>query len=69
MTKVLTLIVAVENMETTDQACTITEEMYNIQFTRDASCAGFLPGELVSMYDLLYGLILPSGADAALRFR
>ena len=32
----------------------------------EASVAGFLNGETITMTDLLYGLILPSGADAAL---
>ena len=29
-----------------------------------ASMAGFLPNESVSVKDVLYGVILPSGADA-----
>lgn len=34
-------------------------------FLENASVAGFLNGEQVTLRDLMYGLILPSGADCA----
>ncbi len=65
MTKVMTLIVAVETLESQECSHTFTaEEIYPL-VQAQASRAGFDPGEKVGLTDLLYGLILPSGADAA----
>lgn len=66
MTKVLTLLVAVENLDDLDAEFTITKEMAEYGFLHDCSGAGFEKGETVKIRDLLYGAILPSGADAAL---
>lgn len=65
MTKVMSLIVAVENLESLEDTFTFTNEMLDPLVKAQASRAGFDPGETVSVNDLLYGLILPSGADAA----
>jgi D-alanyl-D-alanine carboxypeptidase (penicillin-binding protein 5/6) len=65
MTKVMTLIVAVENLKNLDEKFTFTSEMIDPLIRDDASRAGFDAGEEVSAKNLLYGLILPSGADAA----
>ena len=40
-------------------------EMLNRLYREEASVAGFLEGETVDVEDLMYGLVLPSGADAA----
>lgn len=65
MTKVITLIVTVENLKNLDSTFVMTEEMLYSLYLDNASVAGFLTNEEVSAKDLLYGLILPSGADAA----
>lgn len=65
MTKVMTLIVAVEHLTNLEQKYTMTAELITPLIKEQASRAGFDPGEEVSVEDLLYGLILPSGADAA----
>jgi D-alanyl-D-alanine carboxypeptidase (penicillin-binding protein 5/6) len=65
MTKVMTLIVAVENIENLDEKFTMTSEIIDPLYRDSASRAGFEPGEEVTARDLLYGLILPSGADSA----
>lgn len=65
MTKVMTLIVAVENVESMDDTFILTSEILDPLVKADASRAGFDVGEEVSAKNLLYGLILPSGADAA----
>lgn len=65
MTKVMTLIVAVENLKSLDDTFTMTSEILYPLVKADATRAGFDPGEVVSANNLLYGLILPSGADAA----
>ncbi len=64
--KIMTLIVAVENIENLDDTFTMTYEITDPLFVADASVAGFLNGERVTMRDLLYGMILPSGADSAM---
>lgn len=65
MTKVMTLIVAVENIKDMSQTFTITNELIDPLVKQSASRAGFDPNEIVSAKDLLYGLVLPSGADSA----
>lgn len=66
MTKVMTLIVAVENMEDIDDTFTMSYDIVHYLILQKASRAGFEEGEEVKIHDLLYGLILPSGADAAM---
>lgn len=65
LTKVMTLIVAVENIEDMHDTVLITDRMVTPYIEQDASRAGFLPGETPSVEALLYGMILNSGADAA----
>lgn len=65
MTKIMTLLVAVEHIDNLDDTFLITNEMIAPLYEQDASCVGFKGGEYVTIRDLLYGLILPSGADAA----
>ena len=65
MTKVMTLIVVSEHIDEIPESYTFGYEMLNRLFREEASVAGFLEGETVDVEDLLYGLVLPSGADAA----
>ena len=64
MTKVMTLIVAYEHLESFDLTYTFTADLINPLVEANASRAGFFPGETVPVIDLLYGAALPSGADA-----
>ena len=66
MTKVLTLLVAVENIDNPDDTFEITSDITDYCLLNDCSNAGFVPGEVVTIRDLLYAAILPSGADGAL---
>ncbi len=68
MTKVLTVLVAAEAIteEQLDDKMTITLEMTDYAYINDCSTVGFLDGETVTVRDLFYGTILPSGGDAAL---
>lgn len=66
LTKIMTLIVAVENMEDLSDTVTITDDMVFPMIELEAARAGFLPGETPTLEDVLYGMILTSGADAAL---
>lgn len=65
MTKVMTLIVAVENIKDLNQTYSLSYEEIDPLVRDQASRAGFDPDEEVTARDYLYGLILPSGADAA----
>lgn len=64
MTKVLTLIVAYENVDDLDDTFTFDFDIVNDAYLAGASVAGFSTGETVTIRDLLYGTVLPSGADA-----
>lgn len=66
LTKIMTLIVAVENIENLSDTVCITEDMILPMIELDAARAGFLPDETPTLEDVLYGMILSSGADAAL---
>ena len=66
MTKVMTLLVAVENLPDLEKKITITQDIVDYVKARGASNCGFVAGEQVRVKDLLYGVILPSGADAVL---
>ncbi len=64
MTKIMTLIVAYENCKNFDDTFTMTAEITDPLFIAGASVAGFSVGEEITIRDLLYGAILPSGGDA-----
>ena len=64
MTKVMTLIVAVEHISDLDELFTFDYTITDPAYKAGASVAGFLSGESVSLRDILYGVALPSGADA-----
>ena len=66
MTKVMTLLVACEHITDLNEKLEITQDIVDYVKKEGASNCGFNAGEQVTMLDLLYGLILPSGADAAL---
>lgn len=67
MTKVLTILVAAENIteEQLDDTFIMTREITDYGYINDCSAVGFLDGETVTIRDMFYGTILPSGADAA----
>ena len=64
MTKVMTLLVAAENLPDLDAAFTMTQAIIDPLYLAGASMAGFVNGEMVTMRDLLYGAVVPSGAEA-----
>lgn len=65
MTKIMTMIVAYENLNSLDDTFEMTLDITDPLYVENASVAGFLNGEQVTARDLIYGLILPSGADCA----
>ena len=67
MTKVLTVLVAAENItkEQLDDTFTMTLDITDYSYSNDCSSVGFLDQEQIKVIDLFYGTILPSGGDAA----
>ena len=68
MTKVMTLIVVIENLKTEaamDEELTITQEIFDEMLTEGASGYGFRVGEKLSVRALLHALILQSDGVAA----
>ena len=66
MTKLLTLLVAAEQVTDLDDTFTMTIDITDYCYVNDCSVVGLDVGEVVSIRELLYGTILPSGADASL---
>ncbi|MBR4092621.1 MAG: D-alanyl-D-alanine carboxypeptidase [Oscillospiraceae bacterium] len=66
MAKVMTILVAVENIKDFNATYEMTYEIIKPLVDADATRAGFKEGEDVKIIDLLYGLILPSGGDCAI---
>jgi D-alanyl-D-alanine carboxypeptidase (penicillin-binding protein 5/6) len=60
----MTAIVAIENLPDLKKEITLTNSVFQGLSEADASMAGFQPGENVRAIDLLYGALLPSGAEA-----
>ena len=62
-TKIMTALVTLENADLAQQIT--VEEGDFTHVTADSSVAGFKPGEVLTVEQLLYGLMLPSGNDAS----
>ena len=66
MTKILTLLVAAEHVaDRLDETYTMTIDISDYCYVNDCSVVGLEPDEVVPIRELMYGTILPSGADAA----
>ena len=66
LTKIMTALTVIEKCGSLDAEYAFTEDIIDRMTASHASCAGFEAGETVSVRDLLYGIMLPSGGDAAL---
>ncbi len=64
LTKIMTVLTALENCDDLDKDVVITSSMLRGIYW-NASVAGLKAGDVVTFRDLLYATILPSGADAA----
>jgi len=62
LTKIMTCLVAIENIEDLNKEVKITREVF--KGIADYSKMGLKVGDTVTYKDLLYGVMLPSGADA-----
>ena len=63
LTKMMTVLLAIEAEPNLDKQVTLPEDIFPALLTENASMAGFVPGETVTVRDLLYGAMLPSGAE------
>ena len=66
MVKIMTVLTAIEQIEDLDRKITMSYDYYDMLYERDASRAGFEPGEEAVIRDLLYGALLPSGAECCM---
>ena len=69
MTKILTLLVAAENIDQSKldtDTYEISEEIKGYAWTNQMSQVGWEAGDTPTIRSLMYGTILPSGADAAM---
>lgn len=65
LTKIMTALVSIENIDDLDKQIIINSSDLKGIAEANLVTAGFTVGETVTYKDLLYGLLLPSGADAA----
>lgn len=63
LTKMMTVLVALENIEDTSASVTLSPDIFPPLYEEGASMAGFEPGETATYRDLLYGALLPSGGE------
>ncbi len=66
LTKIMTAIVAIENLPDLKEKIKLANSTFQGLYEANASMAGFQPGEQVRAIDLLYGVMLPSGAECCI---
>lgn len=66
MTKILTLLVAVENISDTSGTYTMNFDITDYCYRNECSVVGYEVDEIIPVSELFYGCILNSGADACL---
>lgn len=66
LTKMMTALIVIEHYNSLENTLEVPSEIFTYIYAQNASVAGFSPGEKVRIIDLLYGVLLPSGADASL---
>lgn len=66
LTKIMTAVVVLERVTDLSAKIVMDADIFEITAKENAAIAGFMAGEEVSIIDLLYGVLLTSGADASL---
>lgn len=66
LTKIMTVIVAIEELDDLEEKIILDADIFPELYAGDATQAGFQAGEAVRAIDLLYGAILPSGAECCI---
>lgn len=62
LTKIMTAIIAIENNDDLEKEVIIVDN--DLRDMYEYAVAGFKPNDVVTIKDLLYGVLLPSGSDA-----
>ena len=65
LTKMMTVLLAIENSSSLNQTVTITDEMIDGLYEEQASVGGYDTGATATVLDLCYAAAIPSAADAA----
>ena len=65
LTKMMTVLLAIENSSSLNQTVTITNEMIDGLYEEQASVAEYVNGDTATVLDLCYAAAIPSAADAA----
>ncbi len=68
LTKIMTAVLAIEHTKDLNSTITLPYGFFERLYEEGASMAGFAPGEEVTYRDLLYGILLPSGAECCMAF-
>lgn len=66
LTKIMTAIIAIESLPNLQDKIELPDSMFQELYKANASMAGFQPDEKVKAIDLLYGVMLPSGAECCI---
>ncbi|MEG1981197.1 MAG: D-alanyl-D-alanine carboxypeptidase family protein [Clostridia bacterium] len=69
LTKIMTAVVVLKNVQPENlvsKTATMTSELAAQLKKEGSSVAGFMPGEEITLKDLFYGMMLPSGGDATI---
>ena len=61
LTKIMTAIIVIENTDLDEEVTIVDSDLRDMYVY---ATAGFTPGDKVTVKDLLYGVLLPSGSDA-----
>ena len=67
MVKIMTVLTAILDIDDLDKETQMSYDIYDALYEQDASRAGFEPGESVTVRELLYGALLPSGAECCVQ--
>lgn len=63
LTKIMTVLTALDECSDLNQTVTLSYDYFQELYDQNASRAGFEPGEKARIIDLMYGAMLPSGAE------
>lgn len=66
LTKIMTAVVFLERLSSLQETVTFQPDMFPELTAQNASVAGFAASETVPAKDVLYGMLLPSGADCCI---
>lgn len=66
LTKIMTAIVAIEKLADLQKTIVLPNSTFRELYKADASMAGFTANERVRAIDLIYGVMLPSGAECCI---